>query len=61
MHELACSDLPISDIAMRLGYGSFSELHRAFRSWVGIGPAAYRRSHRVRGAAEHGGPAGHAR
>ncbi|AUX38841.1 AraC family transcriptional regulator [Sorangium cellulosum] len=48
MHALAHSDLPISEIATRLGYGSPTELHRAFRSWVGVGPAAYRRAHRTR-------------
>ncbi|CAN96524.1 transcriptional regulator, AraC family [Sorangium cellulosum So ce56] len=48
MHALVHSDLPIGEIATRLGYGSLSEFHRAFRSWVGVGPAAYRRAHRAR-------------
>lgn len=48
MHALVCSDLPLGEIATRLGYGSLTELHRAFRSWVGMGPMAYRRAHRTR-------------
>lgn len=48
MHALVHSDLSVGEIATQLGYGSISELHRAFRSWVGVGPAAYRRAHRAR-------------
>ncbi|WP_437635374.1 AraC family transcriptional regulator [Sorangium sp. So ce854] len=48
MHALAHSDSPIGEIAGQLGYGSPSELQRAFRGWAGVGPAAYRRAHRTR-------------
>lgn len=50
MHALVHSDLSVGEIADQLGYGSISELHRAFRSWVGVGPAAYRRARRARSA-----------
>jgi AraC-like DNA-binding protein len=43
---LVHSELPLGEIASSLGYRSAGELHRAFRSWVGVGPAAYRRAHR---------------
>jgi AraC-like DNA-binding protein len=45
-HALVHSERPIAEIATQLGYGSPTELHRAFHSWVGTGPAAYRRAHR---------------
>ena len=35
--------LPISEIAFKLGYGEVSSFHRAFKQWVGVTPAEYRK------------------
>jgi len=45
-HALAHSDRSVGEVATELGYGSSSELHRALRRWVGVGPRAYRRARR---------------
>lgn len=44
--ELVESERSINEIATRLGYAAPSELTRAFRRWTGMGPGAYRRTHR---------------
>ena len=46
-HALVNSEISIGELATQLGYASAGDLHRAFRSWVGVGPAAYRRRHRA--------------
>lgn len=45
-HALMHSEMPINDLARELGYLSATEFHRAFRSWMGVSPGAYRRSFR---------------
>lgn len=45
-HYLEHTEIPISEIAARLGYRHPTEIHRAFRSWIGTTPVAYRRSMR---------------
>jgi AraC-like DNA-binding protein len=37
------SDMPVGEIARRLGYSSATELHRAFRVWTGMTPGQFRR------------------
>lgn len=36
-------DLPLTDVALRLGYSELSAFSRAFRAWTGSSPRAYRR------------------
>lgn len=39
---LARPDLTLVEIAARLGYSEASTFHRAFKSWTGLAPGAYR-------------------
>jgi len=41
-------DLPLAEIALRLGYSEPSAFSRAFRAWVGMSPRAYRALLRAR-------------
>jgi AraC-like DNA-binding protein len=43
---LRSSDLPLEQVAARLGYSDVSNFTRAFRRWTGATPAHYRRSGR---------------
>lgn len=36
-------DVPLTEVALRLGYSELSAFSRAFRSWTGSSPRAYRR------------------
>ena len=47
LHYLHNSELPLTDIASRLGYSELSAFSRAFRSWTGMSPQRYRRTVRV--------------
>ncbi|MBK7250773.1 MAG: AraC family transcriptional regulator ligand-binding domain-containing protein [Gammaproteobacteria bacterium] len=38
------SDVPLGDIASRLGFSDVPSFHRAFRRWTRTSPSAYRRS-----------------
>jgi AraC-like DNA-binding protein len=42
---LTQSDLPLPDIAARVGFAEASTFHRAFKSWTGLTPGAYRHAH----------------
>lgn len=44
-HLLRSTDLPIVDIAPKLGFHSATYMHRAFRRSFGLTPAQYRRKH----------------
>jgi AraC-like DNA-binding protein len=48
--DLACRslelNLPIKDVAFKLGYGDVSAFYRAFRRWKGITPAEFQRGER---------------
>jgi AraC-like DNA-binding protein len=46
---LRSSELPLEQVAARLGYSDVSNFTRAFRRWTGATPAQYRRSGRDRG------------
>lgn len=41
---LAETKLPLSDIALKMGYSELSAFARAFRRLTGVPPLAYRRS-----------------
>ena len=47
---LCTSNATLAEIADRVGYGSEAALSRAFKRWVGVAPAAYRRGERVSGS-----------
>lgn len=42
-------DLPLMDIAERLGFSESSTFHRAFKKWTGVSPGEYRRNRLVCG------------
>jgi AraC-like DNA-binding protein len=41
---LTCSELPIAEIAARVGYGENATFTRSFYRWTGMSPRAFRRS-----------------
>ena len=41
--HLAQPHLPLTEIALLLGYSELSAFSRAFRGWTGVSPIAYRR------------------
>jgi AraC-like DNA-binding protein len=43
LEYLHAPDLPLTEIALLLGYSELSAFSRAFRAWTGVSPAAYRR------------------
>ncbi len=43
LHFLKNKDLPLTEVAFRLGYSELSAFSRAFRSWTGQNPQRYRR------------------
>jgi AraC-like DNA-binding protein len=45
-YYLSHTSLPLSEIAFELGYSELSAFSRAFRSWVGVTPQAYRSNYR---------------
>lgn len=42
MHYLEESDMPLTEIALNLGYSELSAFSRAFRNWTGTSPQRYR-------------------
>lgn len=44
---LTQSELPLPEIALRLGFSEVSTFHRAFKSWTGLTPGAYRQARKV--------------
>jgi len=42
---LTQSDLPLLDVAARVGFSEASTFHRAFKGWTGLTPGAYRQAH----------------
>jgi AraC-like DNA-binding protein len=45
---LQTSRVPLEEVAERLGYSTLSNFVRAFHRWMGLTPAAYRRTHSSR-------------
>ena len=43
IHYLAQQNLPITKIAQRLGFSEPSAFNRAFKTWTGVTPGAYRK------------------
>lgn len=43
LHYLKHSDMPLTEIALNLGYSELSAFSRAFRNWAGMSPQRYRR------------------
>ncbi len=43
---LSTTELSVAEIAERVGYGSETALGRAFKRWVGVAPAGFRRGER---------------
>ena len=39
------SDLPLMDVAARVGFSEASTFHRAFKGWTGLTPGTYRQAH----------------
>jgi len=46
LHYLDSHDLPLTEVAILLGYSELSAFSRAFRNWTGMSPQRYRQSHR---------------
>jgi AraC-like DNA-binding protein len=42
---LTQSDLPLLEVAARVGFSEASTFHRAFKGWTGLTPGAYRQAH----------------
>lgn len=42
---LTQSDLPLLEVAARVGFSEVSTFHRAFKTWTGLTPSAYRSAH----------------
>lgn len=42
---LTNSDMPINDIALRLGFSEARSFHRRFKTWTGVTPGEYRLRH----------------
>lgn len=42
---LTQSDLPLLEVAARVGFSEPSTFHRAFKGWTGLTPGAYRQAH----------------
>lgn len=45
LHYLNNPDIPLTEIALLLGYSELSAFSRAFRCWTGVSPQKYRRIH----------------
>jgi len=42
---LTQSDVPLLEVAARVGFSEVSTFHRAFKGWTGLTPGAYRQAH----------------
>lgn len=46
LHYMDDPDIPLTEIALLLGYSEQSAFSRAFRKWTGMSPQCYRRTHK---------------
>lgn len=46
LHYMNDTDIPLTEIALLLGYSELSAFSRAFRNWTGMSPQRYRRTHK---------------
>jgi len=46
LHYIKDSDMPLTEVALLLGYSELSAFSRAFRNWTGMSPQRYRRAKR---------------
>jgi AraC-like DNA-binding protein len=46
IYYLSHQELPINDIAERVGFTEPSTFHRAFKKWTGVTPGAWREGER---------------
>ncbi len=47
LHYMNDSTMPLTEVALLLGYSELSAFSRAFRNWTGMSPQQYRRSHKM--------------
>jgi len=47
LHYMDDPDMPLTEIALLLGYSELSAFSRAFRNWTGMSPQRYRRTHKT--------------
>jgi AraC-like DNA-binding protein len=43
LHYMKNADMPLTDVALCLGYSELSAFSRAFRNWTGMSPHRFRR------------------
>lgn len=46
LHYMNDSEMPLTEVALLLGYSELSAFSRAFRKWTGMSPQRYRRTHK---------------
>lgn len=46
LHYIKDPDIPLTEVALLLGYSELSAFSRAFRNWTGMSPQRYRRTHK---------------
>lgn len=46
LHYIKDSDMPLTEVALLIGYSELSAFSRAFRNWTGMSPQRYRRAHK---------------
>ena len=47
LHYIDDPDMPLTEVALLLGYSELSAFSRAFRNWTGMSPQRYRRTHKI--------------
>lgn len=47
LHYMNDADMPLTEVALLLGYSELSAFSRAFRKWTGMSPQRYRRTHKT--------------
>lgn len=47
LHYINDTEIPLTEVALLLGYSELSAFSRAFRNWTGMSPHRYRRTHKA--------------